>query len=57
MNGFVDDHRQFEEMIKRYDEVMAQKANKTSLIGIEKKCREEFVKKEDMETETEELRD
>lgn len=35
-------------MISRYDEVMAQKANKTSLIGVEVKCKEIFVKKEDL---------
>jgi hypothetical protein len=34
-------------MLKRYDEVISQKANKTSLIGVEVKCAEKFVKKDE----------
>ena len=45
MQDFVTDNLQFKQMITRYDEVMAQKANKTSLIGLEKKCKEKFARK------------
>lgn len=33
-------------MIKRYDEIIAQKANKTSIIDIEKKAYERYAKKD-----------
>ena len=49
MCEFEKNHLQFKEMITRYDEVIAQKANKTALIGVEVKCRESFVKKDDHE--------
>lgn len=42
-------------MLSRYDEVMAQKANKTALIGIEIKCKEIFVKKDDLAEQNQEL--
>ena len=35
MADFQKGHVQFSEMLSRYDEVMAQKANKTSVIGVE----------------------
>ena len=33
-------------MIKRYDEVIAQKANKTHVIDVEKKAYEKYAKKD-----------
>ena len=32
-------------MLRRYDEVMLDKANKTSLLELEKKCNDKFAKK------------
>ncbi len=49
MASFEKGHSQFSEMLSRYDEVMAQKANKTSLIGVEKKFIDRFAKKEDVQ--------
>lgn len=36
-------------MLSRYDEVMAQKSNKTSLLALEKKCKDKFAKKDELE--------
>ena len=55
MAGFEKGHGQFQSMLSRYDEVMAQKANKTSLIGVEKKLFDRFAKKEDVEEKISEL--
>lgn len=46
MEQFSKEHKQFEEMVKRYDEVIAQKANKLSIIETEKKCYEKFARKD-----------
>ena len=35
-------------MILRYDEVISEKANKTSLIDVEKKAYEKYAKKDDV---------
>ena len=48
INEFKKEHLEYEVMLKRYDEVIMQKASKTSLIGIEVKCAEKFVKKDDL---------
>ena len=48
MQEFTKGHKAFEEMLARYDEIMAQKANKTSLIEVEKKCNEKYAKKDAM---------
>lgn len=44
-------------MLSRYDEVMAQKANKTALIGVEIKCKETFVKKDDLAEQSKDVKD
>ena len=36
-------------MIKRYDEVISQKSNKTSLLALDKKVMERFAKKDYVE--------
>ena len=48
MHDFEKGHLQFKQMISRYDEVMAQKSNKTSLIALEKKCKEKYAKKDEL---------
>lgn len=45
---FEKGHKQFEEMLVRYDEVLAQKANKMSIIDVEKKCYDKFARRDDM---------
>ena len=57
MEEFKTDHRKFEEMLVRYDEIMAQKANKTAVIDVEQKCKQKYVKKESLEEQTSEFRD
>ena len=42
-------------MLSRYDEVMAQKANKTSLLALEKKCKDKFAKKDELERQENEF--
>ena len=46
MQVFEKEHKQFAAMLKRYDEVLSQKANKTSLIALEKKLYEKYARKE-----------
>lgn len=46
MQRFDKEHEQSKEMIKRYDEVIAQKANRTQIIDVEKKAFERYAKKE-----------
>ena len=49
MQEFEKGHLQFKQMLSRYDEVMAQKSNKTSLLALEKKCKDKFAKKDELE--------
>ena len=49
MENYKRDHEQNELLIKRYDEVISQKSNKTSLLALEKKVKEKFAKKDYME--------
>ena len=38
---------QSKEILRRYDEVIAQKANKMSIVDIEMKCQEKFARKDE----------
>lgn len=49
MSEFQKGHQQFEEMLQRYDEIISQKASKTSLIGVEKKFIDKYAKKDEVE--------
>lgn len=55
MQEFETGHLQFKHMISRYDEVIAQKANKTSLLAIEKKCKDKYARKDDLENQQKEF--
>ena len=44
-------------MISRYDEVLAQKTNKTSLLALEKKLREQHALKEELKDATDLLQE
>ena len=45
ISKYDKDHKQQKDIIKRYDEVMSQKANKLNLIEIEKKAYEKYAPK------------
>lgn len=46
MTKVVREHTQMHEMVKRYDEVLANKVNKTALVDIEQKIRVRYAKKD-----------
>lgn len=48
MTKVVREHTQMHEIVKRYDEVIANKVNKMDLIGVEKKIYERFAKKDSL---------
>lgn len=54
MEEYKRDHEQNEVMIKRYDEVISQKSNKTSLLALENKVKEKFAMKNYVESFEEE---
>lgn len=53
MSKYNTDHKKYLEMIKRYDEIIALKANKSSLIDFEKKVYERYAKKDALREMTE----
>ena len=48
LQEYQGDHQQFKKMLARYDEILATKSNKTSLLELEHKVNSKFANKNDL---------
>jgi hypothetical protein len=47
LNGFVREHDQMTEMIRRFDEIISEKASKMGLLELEKKMCDTYLRQRD----------